>query len=299
MNGIIFDIQRFSVHDGPGIRTNIFFKGCPLHCEWCCNPESQSVFPQPLYDAEQCIGCGSCAAACPSQAITAAPDYRIDYERCKTCSDHPCVRSCYARALTLAGTLCTADEIVELVKRDMRFYASSGGGITCSGGEATMQIDFLVELLSACKRAGIHTAMETCSACSWESLQRTLPYTDLYLCDVKHVNPQKLRLETGGNAAQILENVRRLADSGAQITARVPVIPEFNSDVEEIRQIGEFLLDAGIPDVNLLTFHRLGVPKYRKIFHPIQPRERQSLTAEEMQARVELLCEMGLRASIG
>ena len=161
MNGIIFDIQRFSVHDGPGIRTNIFFKGCPLHCEWCCNPESQSVFPQPLYDAEQCIGCGSCAAACPYKAITAAPDYRIDYERCKTCSDHPCVRSCYARALTLAGTVYSTDEIVELVKRDMTFYASSGGGITCSGGEATVQIDFLVELLSACKRAGIHTAMET------------------------------------------------------------------------------------------------------------------------------------------
>lgn len=299
MKGILFDIQRFSVHDGPGMRTNLFLKGCPLHCDWCCNPESQSPFPQPLYDAAKCIGCGACVRACPRQAITVEDGYRIDTAQCRTCREYACVRECYSTALSLAGTVYTVDQVMELVERDRGFYRTSGGGVTLTGGEAMMQAAFAQALLRRCKEAGIHTAIETCSACAWEDLRRTLPDVDVYLCDVKHTDPCKLKAETGGDAEVILGNIRKLAAHGAHVVARIPVIPGFNSDLEELRNIGEFLLDAGILRADLLTYHRMGEVKYRKSFSPHRPKERQPLSEEEMRQRVELLREMGLDAALG
>lgn len=164
--GWIFDIQRFSVHDGQGIRTNVFFKGCPLRCDWCSNPESQLPRPQPLYDEKKCIGCGHCAQTCTQNAITTQPTYTIDVARCMHCETHSCASACYAKALTIAGRPYTVDEVLRIVKKDAMFYGTSNGGLTVTGGEAVVQTEFLVELLKRCKEAGIHTSIETCSACS-------------------------------------------------------------------------------------------------------------------------------------
>jgi pyruvate formate lyase activating enzyme len=297
--GIIFDIQRFSVHDGAGIRTNVFFKGCPLRCDWCSNPESQHPQPQPMYDRQKCIGCGRCAADCPSKAIRPGPDYSIDTAKCFVCRSYACTDRCYARALTIAGQAYTADEIVEIVKKDALFYGASGGGVTVSGGEALMQIDFLTTLLRKCREAGIGTALETCSACPWTSMERTLPYIDTYLCDVKHTDPVKLRAETGGDAGALLENIRKLAAAGAHVVARVPMIPGFNTDPEEVASIGAFIASCGIARAEILNFHRLGVPKYTKCFAGRLPREREPLTQEELEERLTILRGCGLEAAVG
>ncbi len=299
MKGIVFDIQRFCVHDGPGIRTTLFLKGCPLHCDWCCNPESQRRFPQPLYDEAKCIGCGSCAEVCTRGAISLKPAYHIAVKICRDCESHACVEECYGEALSLAGRTYTVEELLETVERDQGFYQFSKGGLTLSGGEALMQTDFAVELLRQSKERGIHTALETCSACPWESIRRTIPYVDVYLCDVKHTDPEKLKAETGGNAEEILGHIRKLRKSGAYIIGRIPVIPGFNDKAEEIAAIGRFFLESDIGEVQLLAFHRMGEPKYRKIFREQRPRKRQALTGEEMQERVELLQALGLQASMG
>lgn len=299
MEGIVFDIQRFCVHDGPGIRTTIFLKGCPLHCDWCCNPESQSPFPQPLYDSQKCIGCGSCMEACSREAISLTPTYKIAVETCRDCKTHECVKECYGEALTLAGRAYTVEELLELVERDISFYESSQGGLTLSGGEALLQADFAVELLRQSKERGIHTALETCSACSWESIRRTLPYVDVYLCDVKHTDPDKLRAETGGNATEILEHIAKLRDGGAFILGRIPVIPDFNDKDEEIAAIGRFFAETGIPKVQLLAFHRMGEPKYKKIFKERGPKERPALPRQVLERGVRILQDLGLEASIG
>ena len=297
--GIIFDIQRFSVHDGTGIRTNVFFKGCPLRCDWCSNPESQQLRPQPMYDAKKCIGCGSCVKGCPSGAISTENGYAVDTETCFSCQVHSCAESCCTRALTMAGRPYTVEEILRIVKRDAVFYGASSGGVTISGGEAMVQIHFLEALLKACREQGIHTAIETCSACGWDSVRRTMPYIDTYLCDVKHTDPEKLRRETGGDAEHLLGNIRRLAENGMNIVARVPMIPGFNTEDREVEDIGRFIADCGIRRVDILNFHKLGVPKYEKCFMGRRPRDRDPLEPEELEGKAAIFRRLGLDAAIG
>ena len=297
--GIIFDIQRFSVHDGTGIRTNVFFKGCPLCCDWCCNPESQKPYPQPMYDKAKCIGCGNCAQDCARHAISREGAYTIDTELCASCPDPRCVSRCFSRALTMAGRAYTVEEIICIVQRDAAFYGTSGGGITISGGEAVLQADFLEELLRACKERQISTAMETCSAGGWEQIRRTMPYVDTYLCDVKHTDPEKFRRETGGEAEKVLGNIRKLAGAGGHIIARVPMIPGFNTGDQEVEEIGRFIASCGIRRVEVLNFHKLGVPKYEKCFMRHRPKEREPLELGELERKLMIFRRLGLEAETG
>lgn len=298
--GILFDIQRFCVHDGNGIRTNVFFKGCPLRCDWCSNPESQKPAPQPLFEASKCIGCGACEKNCPSRAISGTGGRRvIDTASCDLCETYECVSRCYARALKIAGRRYTVEEVVRVVKKDRPFYRTSGGGVTLSGGEPLVQIEFAAELLKECREQGIHTAVETCGAVPWPHFERILPYADMFLFDVKHTDAERMKKSTGNDGRQSLDNLRKLASTGAGVTARVPVIPGFNSEPAQIGAIGHFVKECRLEDVELLAYHEMGVPKYAKTFCGRHPEKRQALTEEQMQERVRQLLEMGLRASAG
>ena len=236
----IFDIQRNSFVDGPGIRTTVFFKGCNLKCRWCHNPESQSPNPQIMFYKDKCTGCGRCVG------IT---EKDTDFV-------------CFNDAKQICGKEYTVDEVFDIIEKDKLFYETSNGGVTFSGGECMLQIDFLVSLLKACKERGLHTCVDTAGNVSFESFERVLPYTDLFLYDIKVISPEKHSAWTEADNVRILSNFKQLYKVGAKIAVRVPVIPERNGDIEEMRKIAEFLADYPEIPVELLAYHRLGESKY-------------------------------------
>jgi pyruvate formate lyase activating enzyme len=260
--GAIFDIQRFSVHDGPGIRTLVFFKGCPLACLWCSNPESQRFDAELLFDPGRCVACGGCAEVCPHRAVWRDAD-RVQYDRehCVACGR--CVEVCYAEARTMAGKQVTVAEVVAEVCKDLPFFTHSGGGVTLGGGEPLAQAEFAREILRECRARGIHTAIETCGYVPWPAIEAILAWTDLFLFDLKHLDALTHRSHTGGDVSGILSNLRHLAASGACVTVRVPVIPDFNDTPEDIRAIADHVARLGIRELHLLPYHRLGQNKYR------------------------------------
>jgi pyruvate formate lyase activating enzyme len=260
-SGIIFDIQRFSVHDGPGIRTLVFFKGCPLACLWCSNPESQRFDPELLFDPTTCLACGGCVEVCPHGAVWRTGE-RLAYDRgrCPACG--ACADVCPAEARTVAGRRVAAQDVVAEVLKDAPFYANSGGGVTLGGGEPLAQSDFAREILERCRLNGVHTAIETCGHVPWGVLESILPWTDLFLYDLKHVDAETHRAQTGGDIALILSNLERLVGAGAKAIVRVPVIPGFNDTAEDIRAIAEQVARLGIGELHLLPYHRLGQNKY-------------------------------------
>ena len=243
MVGRIFDIQRFSVHDGPGIRTTVFMKGCPLRCRWCHNPEGLAALPQLRFFAEKCIGCGACGNR----------SRLSDAERCP------------AEALTVCGIEVTADEVLSEVLKDVIFY-SDGGGLTVSGGECLLQADFVTELLDLAKAHGLHTAVDTSGYAPWSELEKTLPFCDLYLYDVKCFDPLLHKEYTGVDNSIIIENLCRLSEAGKDIWIRIPVIPDFNDNDRELCAIADLL--SGIPtvkQVTLMPYHSLGASKYETL----------------------------------
>jgi pyruvate formate lyase activating enzyme len=282
-SGVIFDLQRFSVHDGPGIRTLVFCKGCPLACRWCANPESQRFEPELLFDPATCVACGGCVEACPQGAVLREADRPgYDRERCVVCGR--CVEACHAEARTIAGRRVTAADVALEVLKDAPFFANSGGGVTLGGGEPLSQLDFARALLARCRAAGLHTAVETCGYLPWELLAAVLPVTDLFLYDLKHLDAARHAAETGGGVALILENLGRLAATGAAVIVRVPVVPGFNDDPETIRAIAERAAALGIRELHLLPYHRLGQNKYRLLgrrydFARLEPPSPQALEA--------------------
>lgn len=263
--GVIFDIERHALHDGPGIRTLVFLKGCTLRCRWCSNPEGQSIRPEVLFYDQRCTGCGRCVDACPHGAIIpGGPHPRTDRSRCTGCGS--CVAVCPVSARVLAGKTLRADQVLDIVLKDEVFYRHSAGGITVSGGEPLAQLQFLHDLLSGCKEYGIHTAVETAGHVSWETFERILPVTDLFLYDLKHMDEEKHLGSTGASNRQILQNLAKLASRGVEIIVRVPVVPQYNFSLAELEAIFTFVRSlSSIRELHLLPYHSLGASKYRAL----------------------------------
>jgi len=268
-SGLVFNIQRFSIHDGPGIRTTVFLKGCPLRCFWCHNPEGLLPKLEVQFTPSRCIACGACVATCTHAAQELGPLGRVYHrDRCVACGD--CVAECYAEALQLTGKEMTVEQVLAEVRQDRAFYERSGGGVTLSGGEPLLQPAFALAILQACKAEGVHTAVETTTQTRWEHIQAALPFIDLFMVDIKHLDPHKHKAATGVSNKRILANVRRLAATGKPIIFRTPVVPTVNDNAADIEAIAEFVRElaakradggAGV-SYELLTFHRLAEDKY-------------------------------------
>lgn len=263
IKGSVFDIQRYSIHDGPGIRTVIFLKGCPLSCKWCSNPESQKCCSELFYIRSKCIICGECIKACPNNAIEinkSIAGITIDRQKCKSC--FYCTAICPSSALLKKGTLMTIDEVLLEALKDRVFFEKSDGGITISGGEPFFQADFLIALLHAFKQRYVNTAIETTGLASWSKWMEALPYIDTILYDLKHVEDKKHKTYTGTTNQLIKGNLIRLLKMNIDITVRIPIIPGFNDDEESIDSMIQFLKENKAVKVELLKYHQLGSSKY-------------------------------------
>ena len=249
MKATIFDIQRNSFVDGPGIRTTVFFKGCNLNCKWCHNPESQAPQQEMMFYKDKCVGCEKCREVCP---------YHL--EKCDFCGK--CELYCAADARKICGREYKVDEVFFEVVKDKTFYDNSGGGVTFSGGECMLQIDFLCEILKKCKENGIHTAVDTAGNVPWEYFERILKYTDLFLYDIKLFDREKHKQYTGADNNVILDNLKKLFEGGASVWIRIPVIPGANDTEEEMRKIKEFLKPYSPLKIELLCYHKMGEHKY-------------------------------------
>ena len=289
--GLIFDIQRFSLHDGPGIRTTVFLKGCPLACLWCHNPESRSCAPEIAFYKAKCIGCGRCADACRHDALLPGDD-RIDRSKCRVCGK--CAGVCPSEALRMVGRVATVSEILGTAMRDAAFYERSGGGVTLSGGEPLQQYEFSRALLKALREHGLHTAVDTCGLGSWESVAGLASLADLFLYDIKVVDSAKHERLCKADNSIILDNARRLAAEGMEIIFRTPIMPGLNDAPDDLRLLGEFILSLpGEQKLELLPYHRIGRGKYEALGmrYPLDD----ASAPDGLDAQKAVLAAMGVR----
>ncbi len=266
--GIISDFQRFSIHDGEGIRTIVFFKGCPLQCLWCQNPENIHRPPEIMYIRNNCIGCGSCVEACPEKCISFTPDQGviIDKKHCSLPACGVCQHVCYANAINICGRYVSVAKVMDEVERDKNFYIKSNGGVTFSGGEPFFQPLFLQELAKEAHRRNISTAVETCGYAKWETMEPILPHLDMILFDIKHMDSTVHKKLTGVENTRILENLRNIDTLNIPIRVRLPLIPGFNDTPENLAQTAAFASSlSNIIALDILPYHRMGEPKWNQL----------------------------------
>jgi len=296
VEGIITQIQRFSVHDGPGIRTTVFLKGCNLRCFWCHNPETQNPQTELQLFLDQCIGCGACFEVCPNDAHVLENGHReFHRELCVGCGK--CAEECYAEALVLVGERMTAEEVVEEVLRDRSFYETSGGGVTLSGGEPLLQYDFSYEILERCQREDVHTAIETAANFPWERIASILPVTDLVMMDIKLMDSDLHRECTGVGNERILANANRLGRVGKPLIVRTPVIPGVNDTEEQVAAIAAFVSE--LPNLlyyELLPFHPMGRDKYESLGMPFRAEGLEIPPGEHMERLTQVAESYGIEA---
>lgn len=297
---VIFDVKPYSINDGPGIRITIFLKGCPLHCAWCHNPEGLSPHQQKLYAKAKCIGCGTCVEQCPRGALTLTPDGIVtDSALCGLCGT--CALVCPTKAIEMSGRKVTVDEIMRTVRRETVTMDQSGGGVTISGGEPMMQSEFLIELLDACGREGIHRAVDTTGLTRAETLLEVAKRTDLFLYDVKMMDPQKHAKFTGVDNRVILDNLKVLAESGARINIRIPLILGVNADEDNIRHTAQFVasLAGDKKPVSLLPYHNIASHKYGKLGQEYDGGNMAEPPPEDIAMAIRVFGEYGLEAVVG
>jgi len=265
LTGQIFDIQRFSIHDGPGIRTTVFFKGCPLQCIWCHNPEGISRQPQLSFMPDKCIGCGWCFRTCPQGAHAMDGEAHVlDRAVCAACGR--CAERCHAGALEIIGRDVTVEEVLDEVRRDAPFYETSGGGMTLSGGEPLMQPAFAEALLTAAKAEGIHCVMETCGQAVWSQFEKVRGLVDIFLFDIKETDPGRHEACVGTGNEIILSNLRKLSEAGSAIVVRLPIVPGLNDREDHFRKVETIVQSlAPVPDVEVIPYHRLGTSKQARL----------------------------------
>ncbi|MBW2410828.1 MAG: glycyl-radical enzyme activating protein, partial [Deltaproteobacteria bacterium] len=290
--GVVFNIQRFSIHDGPGIRTTVFVKGCPLKCAWCSNPESQAAMPQLRVRDIKCVACGKCANVCPTWAITltGTAGRRIDWDRCDQCLK--CVEVCLYDALTAIGQHMSVADILAEVEKDRIFCESSSGGVTISGGEPLQQSDFVYELLRALKQQNLHTALDTSGCAPGEVFDRLLPYVDLCLYDIKTLDPDKHRDFTGVDGNLIMDNARRVS-ARVPTWFRIPLIKDFNDSEADFKKVVEMALELGVEKISLLPYHEGGKVKTHQIGLAYRMDRAAASSEDHIQYLIDIAAQMG------
>lgn len=294
--GIIFNIQRFSIHDGPGIRTTVFMKGCPLECKWCCNPESIKAFLEMMFHNKKCIKCGKCLDVCSEGAIISLEgDKRLDFDKCTHCME--CVKVCSTKALECVGSYMGVSEVVKEVRKDILFYQNSGGGVTISGGEPLLQWEFTRDILKSCKEEGLHTALDTTGYASWKVIEEVLKYVDLVLFDLKHTDNDLHLKGTGVSNNLILENLKQTAFI-VRTWLRFPVLPGYNDSVKNAEKVACLASKLSIEKVSLLIYHEWGKPKYEKLGRDYPFLFPSEIEEERLKNIKKIFGEKGVKATL-
>lgn len=288
---LIFNVQKYNMYDGPGIRTLVFFKGCPLRCKWCANPEGLEKKYQVLYKRNSCIDCGACVSVCPVGIHSISKEHKHEVNRSIECIGcRKCQEVCTQAALSIVGEVKTISELMEIIEQDREFYTVSGGGVTLGGGEVTMQSEFAANLLMVCKQEGINTAIETCGYAKKEAILQIAEFTDLFLYDIKHIDPERHYKLTGVHNERILENLKELLHRRYNVKIRMPILKGINDSQEEIEKVIEFLMPfrdyKNFKGIDLLPYHKLGVNKYTQLEKEYPIEGDPSLTEEDLD-RIE------------